>query len=47
MITIVYTALATFVLLKLVSLVTPLRVTASEESEGLDLVLHDEAGYRL
>lgn len=47
LITIVYTAVATFVLLKLVSFVVALRVGAGEESEGLDLVLHDEAGYRL
>ncbi len=38
---------ATFVLLKLVNLVTPLRVSAEQESEGLDLVLHEERGYSL
>jgi Amt family ammonium transporter len=35
----------TWVLLKLVALVTPLRVGSDEETEGLDLVLHDERGY--
>jgi Amt family ammonium transporter len=40
-----YTAVVTWVLLKLVALVTPLRVGSDEETEGLDLVLHDERGY--
>lgn len=40
-----FTALATWLLLKLVSVVTPLRVSADQETEGLDLVLHDERGY--
>ncbi len=38
-------ALATFVLLKLISLIVPLRVAEDEETEGLDLVLHDERAY--
>jgi Amt family ammonium transporter len=38
---------ATFVLLKLVNVVTPLRVSAEQETEGLDLVLHEERGYSL
>lgn len=38
---------ATFAILKLVGAVTPLRVTADEENEGLDLVLHEERGYSL
>lgn len=41
----VYTAAVTWGLLKLIALVTPLRVTADEETEGLDLVMHDERGY--
>jgi Amt family ammonium transporter len=40
-----YTAVVTWALLKLVALVTPLRVGSDEETEGLDLVLHDERGY--
>lgn len=40
-----YTAVVTWVLLKLIALATPLRVTADEETEGLDLVMHDERGY--
>jgi Amt family ammonium transporter len=43
----VYTVVVTFVVLKLVALVTPLRVSAEEETEGLDLVLHNERGYDL
>ncbi len=43
----VYTVVATFVILKLVAVVTPLRVSAEEETEGLDLVLHNERGYDL
>ena len=35
----------TFVLLKLINLVMPLRVTVDEENEGLDLILHEERGY--
>ncbi len=38
---------ATFLILKLVNLVLPLRVTAEQENEGLDLVLHEERGYSL
>lgn len=36
---------ATFVLLKLVNMFVPLRVNEDEETEGLDLVLHEERGY--
>jgi Amt family ammonium transporter len=35
----------TFVLLKVINRVMPLRVTGDEETEGLDLVLHEERGY--
>ena len=38
-------AVGTFAILKLVSLVTPLRVTEEEEIAGLDLVLHGEVAY--
>jgi ammonium transporter, Amt family len=37
----------TWVILKLVSLITPLRVTEDEEIIGLDLALHGEAAYNL
>ncbi len=45
--TIVFTAVATWVLLKLVNVIAPLRVSQEEETEGLDLVDHDERGYVL
>lgn len=46
--TLVYTAVVTYLVLKLTSLVTGgLRVTAEEESVGLDLSLHEEDGYKL
>jgi Amt family ammonium transporter len=40
-------AVVTFVLLKIVSALVGLRVTGEEETEGLDLVLHEERGYNL
>lgn len=40
-----WAAIATFVILKLVSLVVALRVEAEQETEGLDLVSHEEKGY--
>ena len=45
--TLVYSGVLTFVILKLINLVVPLRVSSDEETEGLDLVLHDERGYNL
>lgn len=45
--TFVYTAVVSFILLKLVDAVIGLRVDTDEETEGLDLVLHDERGYDL
>jgi ammonium transporter, Amt family len=40
-------AVATFVILKVVNAMLPLRVSAEQENDGLDLVLHDERGYSL
>jgi Amt family ammonium transporter len=45
--TLIYTAVLTFVLLKVVNLITGLRVSVEEETTGLDIVLHDERGYDL
>jgi Amt family ammonium transporter len=45
--TLLYTAVVTFVLLKLVGALVGLRVDGDEETQGLDLVLHDERGYDL
>ncbi len=43
--TLVWCGIASFVLLKLVGLIVPLRVAEDEETEGLDLVLHEERAY--
>ncbi|MBI1195269.1 MAG: ammonium transporter [Gammaproteobacteria bacterium] len=45
--TVVYCAVATFIILKIVDAVVGLRVTEEEESQGLDLSSHDERGYIL
>jgi Amt family ammonium transporter len=45
--TLVWCGVATFAILKVVNLVSPLRVTPEQENEGLDLVLHEERGYSL
>ena len=42
---IVYSGAMTFVLLKLISVVLPLRATAEDEITGLDLSLHGEEAY--
>ncbi|HXH23942.1 MAG TPA: ammonium transporter [Vicinamibacterales bacterium] len=41
----VYSGAASFVLLKLIGLVIPLRATAAEEVEGLDIAAHGEEAY--
>ncbi len=44
----VYTAVITFMVLKITALLTKgLRVSAEEETEGLDIIDHDERGYVL
>ena len=40
-----YSAVVTFVLLKLIALVLPLRASRSEEDEGLDISQHGEEAY--
>jgi len=42
-----YTAIATYIILKVVGLITGLRVTAEEEQQGLDITSHEEVGYNL
>ncbi|MEH6590955.1 MAG: ammonium transporter [Halioglobus sp.] len=46
-VTIAYTAIATLVILKVVDMLVGLRVDDEQETQGLDLVLHDERGYDL
>ncbi|HCK82926.1 MAG TPA: ammonia channel protein [Candidatus Competibacteraceae bacterium] len=45
--TIVYSAVLSYLLLKLVDALVGLRVTEEQETEGLDIALHDERGYNL
>lgn len=45
--TMVFTAVTTFVILKIVDAVLGLRVTDEQETEGLDINQHDERGYIL
>jgi Amt family ammonium transporter len=46
--TIVYTAVVSYMLFKLVALMTKgLRVSKEQETTGLDLIEHDESGYNL
>lgn len=46
-VTAAYTAVTTFIILQLVDILTGLRVSVDEETEGLDIVLHDEKGYNM
>ncbi len=46
--TIVFTAVVTFIIVKVTSMLTGgIRVTKDEEIQGLDLTLHEESGYKL
>ncbi|GAB1259749.1 ammonium transporter [Aurantivibrio plasticivorans] len=46
--TIVFTAVATWVILKITSVLTGgIRVSAEDETQGLDVVSHEESGYNL
>jgi len=44
---IVYTAVASWLILKIVDVLVGLRVDGDTEDQGLDIILHEEAGYRL
>jgi len=41
----IYSGVVSFVLLKVISLVTPLRATEADEAAGLDISLHGEEAY--
>jgi len=45
--TIVYCAVLSFIILKIVDALVGLRVDADEETQGLDLTLHSEQGYNM
>ncbi len=43
--TLVYTAVATYIILKFVQMIIGLRVSEDEEAQGLDIIDHEERGY--
>ena len=45
--TVLWCGILSFIILKVLDAIMGLRVTADEETEGLDLVSHDERGYSL
>ncbi len=45
--TVAWSAAITWLILRIVGALTPLRVSAEEETEGLDIALHEERGYSL
>jgi Amt family ammonium transporter len=47
LVTLVYTAVASFVILKVIDVIIGLRVNEEDETQGLDLSEHDERGYIL
>jgi Amt family ammonium transporter len=44
---VIYTAIATYVILKVLDAVMGLRISEEEEAVGIDLALHNERGYNL
>jgi Amt family ammonium transporter len=46
-VTVVYCAIASFIILKVVEMLIGLRVSEEQETEGLDIAQHDERGYNL
>ena len=46
-VTIAFTAIVSYILLKLIDITIGLRVSEEQESEGLDIALHEERGYIL
>jgi len=47
MVTVIYTSIVTYIILKIVDALVGLRVTEEQETEGLDLASHNERGYNL
>ena len=45
--TVIYTAVLTFIIIKIVDAITGMRVSEEDEATGLDIILHDEKGYDL
>jgi Amt family ammonium transporter len=46
-VTIAFSAIGTFIILKVIDLVIGIRVSSDEEIEGLDLSQHNENGHML
>ena len=44
-VTIGFTVIVSFIILKLIDMTIGLRVTEEQEIEGLDIALHEERGY--
>ena len=47
LVTLIWTAVFTYIILKIISLITPLRVSEDEEITGLDTTSHGESGYNI
>jgi len=47
LVTIIYSGVLSFIILKIVDAIVGLRVDEEQEQEGLDLSLHNERGYDL
>ena len=45
--TMVFAFIMTFIILKIIDVLIGLRVSEEEEAKGLDISLHNEAGYSL
>jgi len=45
--TVIWCGVITFIVLKVLDMVIGLRVDEDEETEGLDIVLHNESGYNI
>ena len=45
LVTLIWTIISTFIILKIISLFIPLRVDEEEEIQGLDTSAHGESGY--
>ncbi len=46
-ITVIYTAVVSYIILKVIDMVIGLRVSDEQEQQGLDISLHDERGYNI
>ncbi len=46
-VTLLWSGILTFVILKVVDMLTGVRVSAEQETEGLDITQHEESGYNL